>query len=85
VEHAARQERRAEHTIDRDRRAVTVALCDKIAGARLLDPTEQKTRGVKSDTPSLVFQGRWTRSGGCAQGSSLLLPQPGTRSIEMCI
>ena len=70
VEHAARQERRAEHTTARGRRAATAALSDKTAGMRLLDPAEQKTKGAKSDTPSLVSQGRWTGSGGCARGSS---------------
>ena len=54
MKHAARQERRADHTTDRDRRAAALALSDKTAGARLLDPAEQKTKGVKSDTPSLV-------------------------------
>ena len=70
VEHAARQERRAEHTTARGRRAATAALSDKTADMRLLDPAEQKTKGAKSDTPSLVSQGRWTGSGGCARGSS---------------
>ena len=70
MEHGARQERRVEHTTDRGRRAATVALCDKTAVARLLDPAEQKTKGVKSDTPSLVSQGRRTGSGGCGRGSS---------------
>ena len=73
MEHGARQERRAELTTDRDRRAATVALSGKTAGARLLDPAEQKTKGVKSDTPSLVSQGRWTGSRGCARGSSVVL------------
>ena len=68
VKHGAHQERCAEHTTDRDRRAATVALSDKTAGTRLLDPAEQKTKGVKSDTPSLIFQGLWTGSGSCARG-----------------